>query len=71
MTNTTHTVVCLYIENPATSEKAYVIGYLVKDEPDRVIIAQSIHQATGLPYQEISIKIAHIKQRYDLPVTFW
>lgn len=71
MTNTTHTVTCLYIENPATSEKAYVIGYLVKDEPDRVIIAQSIHQATGTAYQEMEVKIAHVKQRYDLPVTFW
>lgn len=71
MTNATHKAVCLHIENPATGTQAYVIGYLVKDEPDRVIIAQSIHQATGTAYQEMEVKIAHIIQRYDLPVTFW
>lgn len=71
MTNTTHKAVCLYIENPATGAQAYVVGYLVRDEPDIVIIAQSIHQATGTAYQEMEVEIAHIIQRYELPVMFW
>lgn len=71
MTNTTHTVTCLLVVNPATREQAYIAGFLTKSDDDEIDIAQSIHQATGVAYQEISIKIAHIIQRYDLPVTFW
>ena len=71
MTNTTHTVTCLLIVNSATKEQVYITGFLTKSTDEEIIIATAIHQATGLAYQEISIKIAHIKQRYDLPVTFW
>lgn len=71
MTNTTHTVTCLHIFNSATNEYVYITGFLIRNGTDETVIAQTIHQATGLPYQEISIKTAHIKQRYDLPVVFW
>lgn len=68
---TTHTVTCLHVKNAGNNELAYIVGYLVRDEADKVIIAQSVHQATGMPYQEMEIKKASIIQRYDLPVTWW
>lgn len=69
MTNTTHTVTCLLIGNQITGKQVYIVGFLTKSTDEEIVIATAIHQAK--PYQEISIKIAHIIQRYDLPVTFW
>jgi len=71
MTNVTHTVTCLHVKNFDTNQSAYIVGYLVRDEADRVIIAQSIHQATGMPYQEMEVKKANVIQRYDVPVVWW
>ena len=71
MTNATHTVTCLLIRNHITGAQVYITGFLTKSTDEEIVIATAIHQATGLPYQEISIKTAHIIQRYDLPVTFW
>ena len=71
MTNTAHTVTCLYLKNAGNNELAYIVGYLVRDEADRVIIAWAINQETGMPYQEMEVKKDIIIQRYDVPVVWW
>ncbi len=68
MTNVTHTVTCLHIRSSAD---AYIVGYLVSDEGDRVIIAQSISEAGSTTYRQVAIRKTSIIQRYDLPVVWW
>lgn len=70
MSNVTQTGVYLHIVNPFTGEHVYAIGYLISEDDDIVTIAQAISSEIG-PYQQFRIHKANIKQRHDLPVTWW
>lgn len=66
MTDIANTVICLHL-----NDGTYLVGYLVSEEIDRIIIAPSIHPTSGTNYQHVAVHHDRIKQRYSIPVTWW
>ena len=66
MTNAAHTVICLHLHDGTR-----LVGYLVSEETDRIIIAPSIHPTSGTNYQQVAVHHDRIKQRYSIPIVWW
>lgn len=66
MTNIANTVVCLHL-----NDGTYLVGYLVKEEIDRIIITPSIHPTAGTNYQQVTVRRDAIEQRYSIPLVWW
>lgn len=66
MTNIAHTVICLHLH-----DDTYLVGYLVSEETDRIIIAPSIHPVSGTNYQHVAVRRDSIQQRYSIPIVWW
>lgn len=66
MTNAKNTVICLHLH-----DDTYLVGYLVSEEIDRIIIAPSIHPTAGTTYQHVAVQRDAIEQRYSIPIVWW
>lgn len=71
MNNAKHIVTCLHIVKLATNEQSYVVGYLISEDDEKVVIANSIEKSTNDAFTLLWINKSTIIQRYDIPVTWW